>query len=591
MKSLLVRFFLFSAVIAAGSIALTAWLASQATTGAIRQEQGEALATDAQIYDELLNLAATHRSWAEAKSDVDRLAQRFNRRIALTDRDGKKLLDTGNAGSPPLPVNPKVSVDPLNVDSWLKPGAGKIDPRAVGPFRLTDEEHRTLRAYADQLLQCNDKITIVEAPNGRPRLASDEPGRLSVWEDCEVGNRLYQLTLTEKAAYAELYQLFSGCVNRLPQRYLFPPRGDRPISLDWEVLAVQYQDPPIVECMDNARREQLRPWVAPYAHAFITEPTGAEPLSIDLSTTGANRIMLVALGILALAGFASWLTATQLVRPIRALTAATKRTAEGDRTARVDGGAGEIGELAKSFNAMSEKLAETERQRQAMVSDVAHELRTPLGNITGWLEATQDGLAEPDPLLIDMLLEESLLLQRLVDDLHDLAQADAGTLRLHPEPIALDDVVDQVVNAQQNREILLRAETTPVHATADPVRLRQALGNLVANAVRYTPPGGEVVVRLYQERDSAVLEVRDTGTGIAPEDLPHVFDRFWRADKSRSRTTGGSGLGLAITRHLVEAHGGTVSVTSTLDEGSTFRISLPMSFPEHDGPPSQNHGR
>src|SRR5687768_17908458 len=103
----------------------------------------------------------------------------------------------------------------------------------------------------------------------------------------------------------------------------------------------------------------------------------------------------------------------------------------------VDGGSGEIGELARSFNAMSQKLAETERQRQAMVSDVAHELRTPLGNITGWLEATQDGLAEPDPHLVAMLLEESLLLQRLVDDLHDLAQADAGTLRLHPEPIAL----------------------------------------------------------------------------------------------------------------------------------------------------------
>ncbi|MCR3749740.1 sensor histidine kinase [Lentzea californiensis] len=568
MKSLLVRFFLFSLVIAACSIAVTAWLASQATTGAIRQEQGDVLETDAQIFDELVRHAATHEDWTDAKSAVDGIAQKYGRRIALTDGNGTTLVDTGGENAPQLPITPKALVDPLNVN-------GKIDPRAVGPFKLNDEEYRTLYAYADQLLQCNNRITLVEAPNGRPRLPDLGPGELSIWEDCPVGNRLYTLTVTEKAAYGQLQALFSKCLDQRGWSGRNYGKSLTPTTFDWEITTVDGAPPEVVACMDSSRREQLRPHVAAPAQLFLTSPTGDEPMAIDLSTTGATRITLVALGILALAGFASWLTATQLVRPIRALTAATKRTAEGDRTARVDGGSGEIGELARSFNAMSEKLAETERQRQAMVSDVAHELRTPLGNITGWLEATQDGLAEPDPHLIDMLLEESLLLQRLVDDLHDLAQADAGTLRLHPEPIALDDVVDQVVNAQQNREILLRAETTPVHVTADPVRLRQALGNLVANAVRYTPPGGEVVVKLFRWQDEAVLEVTDTGTGIAPDDVPHVFDRFWRADKSRSRRTGGSGLGLAITRHLVEAHGGTVSVTSTLGEGSTFRISLP----------------
>ncbi|MEU7481857.1 ATP-binding protein [Lentzea sp. NPDC042327] len=569
MNSLLVRFFLFSLVIAACSIAVTAWLASQATTGTIRQEQGEAFETDARIIDELVAYAAAHRDWSAAKSEVDRIAREHDRRIALTDNSGKKLVDTGNESSPKLPITPKAIIDPLNVN-------GRIDPRAVGPFKLTDEEYRTLHAHADRLGQCNSSIRTVDAPNGRPRLAGDEPGRLSIWDDCEAGERLYTLTVTEKAAYGELQRLFAECLEEEFPGGRVMAKSPGPAALDWEITTVRDSPPEDVACMDRARREQLRPHVAEQAQLFLTPVTGDEPMTIDLSTTGTTRITLVALGILALAGFASWLTAAQLVRPIRALTAATKRTAEGDRTARVDGGSGEIGELARSFNAMSEKLAETERQRQALVSDVAHELRTPLGTITGWLEATQDGLAEPDPHLVGMLLEESLLLQRLVDDLHDLAQADAGTLRLHPEPIALDDVVDQVVNAQQNRSVLLRAETTPVHATADPVRLRQALGNLVANSVRYTPAGGEVIVKLFEDNGNAVVEVTDTGTGIAAEDLPHVFDRFWRADKSRSRSTGGSGLGLAITRHLVEAHGGTVSVTSAPGEGSTFRISLPV---------------
>ncbi len=259
-----------------------------------------------------------------------------------------------------------------------------------------------------------------------------------------------------------------------------------------------------------------------------------------------------------------------------------------------------------------------------MVSDVAHELRTPLSNIRGWLEAAQDGLADPDPAFVSSLLEEAVQLQHIIDDLQDLAAADAGVLRLHPEPVRVGELLGQVAAAHQARadtaEVTLRVETADgrvPEVAADPVRLRQAVGNLVSNAVRHTPPGGTVTLRAYgggaagggawsRSEDGSgsdsptghgseggsgsrggsgfppgdvVIEVADTGTGIPAEDLPYVFDRFWRAEKSRSRRTGGSGLGLAIVRKLAEAHGGTAGAASTEGEGSVFSIRLPGPAP------------
>ncbi len=223
-----------------------------------------------------------------------------------------------------------------------------------------------------------------------------------------------------------------------------------------------------------------------------------------------------------------------------------------------------------------------------MISDIAHELRTPLGNIRGWLEAAEDGVADPGMALISSLLEEALQLQSIIDDLRDLAAADAGQFRLRLEPTRLDELLRQVVSAQR-----ARAEAVDVRLTArvpdrahlgaglnaDPVRLRQAVGNLVANAISHTPPGGEVTVTYMRMGSHFIIEVIDTGSGISAEDLPLIFDRFWRADKSRSRRTGGSGLGLPITRQLVEAHGGHVTAASTPGQGSVFTIWLPGGSP------------
>jgi two-component system, OmpR family, sensor histidine kinase BaeS len=270
-----------------------------------------------------------------------------------------------------------------------------------------------------------------------------------------------------------------------------------------------------------------------------------------------------------------------MTRPLQALTRAAQRMRDGDTSARVPvPGRDEIGRLAAAFNAMSERREELEALRRAMVGDVAHELRTPLSNIRGWLEAAEDGVAEPDGALIGSLLEETLLLQHVIDDLQDLAAADAGELRLRTERVDPAEVLAQVATAHQGTAeaagvaLELRPEPAGV-LTADPVRLRQAVGNLVSNAVRHTPAGGTVTLACRGEGGEVVLEVRDTGSGIAPEDLPYVFERFWRAEKSRNRHTGGSGLGLSIVRKLAEAHGGSAHAASGPGGGATFTLRLP----------------
>jgi two-component system sensor histidine kinase BaeS len=321
--------------------------------------------------------------------------------------------------------------------------------------------------------------------------------------------------------------------------------------------------------------------VTPATLLFIGDPAERSPGGLGLPSAGLGRVVGAAVVVLVLTVAASVLVAARPVRSMRTLTAAAQRMGAGDRSTPVAvRGKGEVGQLAAAFNKMAEQLARTEEQRKAMISDVSHELRTPLGNIRGWLVATQDGVADLDPALVSSLLEETGLLQHLVDDLQQLALADAGNLALQPEPVSLGELLHQVAAAHQSG---VDAAGIALHVRArgdlllpaDPVRLRQAIGNLLTNAVRHTPRGGRVTLRAYQRDDDAVIEVSDTGTGIDADHLPHVFDRFWRVDKSRNRQTGGSGLGLAIVRHLVEAHGGSVAVASTPGDGTTFTIRLP----------------
>ncbi|SMD24206.1 sensor histidine kinase [Kibdelosporangium aridum] len=583
--SLLVRLLIVSIVVALCSIAATAWLAAQTTTVAIKQAQGQALADDAKIYDTLVGYAATHKDWAGVEAVVRQLSEQTGRNITLATSDRRPIV-----GSEPLPEKPSAVIDPLSVDSALATGqtADRIDRRAVGPFQLTPDEHGRLKSVADTVLACvqtrTGSGTLEELPSGRSIVRGPENTAASI-RSCSTGNDLTTPMPTERAALKQLAALVNACLDPKGQPHValqfdqngeivpapLPSQASAPVSPDRGQV--------VAECVADARREQLRSYFAPAALLFVNTPSEASA-GWDLSAASRWRIIGVAALVLLVTVLATVFAGARLVRPLRALTGAALRMKSGDDTARVKvSGSDEIAQLAAAFNEMADSREQLEGQRKAMVSDIAHELRTPLSNIRGWLEAAQDGVTKPDQALVTSLMEEALLLQHIVDDLQDLAMADAGRLRLHKEHVHLTDLLGQVVAANQPRangvRLSLDVQGDP-GLDADPVRLRQVVGNLVTNALRHTAPGGSVTVCGRMQDGWVVIDVVDTGTGISAEDLPKVFDRFWRAEKSRNRQSGGSGLGLAIVRQLAEAHGGTATAVSELGRGSTFRLRLPV---------------
>lgn len=282
------------------------------------------------------------------------------------------------------------------------------------------------------------------------------------------------------------------------------------------------------------------------------------------------------------------LLARTISRPVRELTAATQLVAQGQLGHQVPVRTrDELGELAASFNQMSADLAHSNHLRRQMTADIAHELRTPLSVILGYTEALSDAKLQGTPEAFHIMHDEAQHLGRLVEDLQTLALADAGELSLTRRPTAPQTLLERAASAYraqaEQKGISLHVLAAPdlPEVEVDPDRMAQVLSNLVSNALRYTPAGGEITLSAEFRPSVVRLRVRDTGAGIAPEDLPHVFERFYRGDKSRQRQEGESGLGLAIARSIVETQGGTIVVDSTPGEGTTFTIALPA----EPGPP------
>jgi len=315
----------------------------------------------------------------------------------------------------------------------------------------------------------------------------------------------------------------------------------------------------------------------------LPESASVEPIAEPRQHSAVAWRLLTALSALILLSLLStFFLSRRILRPLESMKTAVHQMRAGDLEQKLEiNSHDEIGELAEAFNGMATDLARVKQLRRDMVSDVAHELRTPLTNIRCQIEAMQDGLVAPQVTNLASLHDEVMLLDKLVDDLRDLALADAGQLKMEMQSISLGNAVNQVIGALGNRlasrKISLRVsipDDTP-RIMADPLRLGQVLRNLFENAISHTPETGTIGVTVTARPSEVQFTIRDSGPGIPPGRLQDIFERFYRTDPSRSRDAGGAGLGLAIVQQIVAAHGGRVWAENSAGHGAVFTVAIP----------------
>jgi len=369
--------------------------------------------------------------------------------------------------------------------------------------------------------------------------------------------------------------------NLYGQRIILTDANGMVVADSEEDLLGELYDP------DSPGRPLSPPWQAGAIGTLYITPESS--LEVDFTSL---QILFRAIGLffiwggliaVAIALVITFFLSRRILAPVKALTSAAKRLGRGDFSQRVHvKDRSELGELANTFNSMASDLERAEQLRQNMVADVAHELRTPLSNIRGYLEAVRDGVMGPDADTIRSLDEEATLLSRLVDDLQELSLAEAGELKLICQAEDIGELIKQTVdgvNAQATAKGLSVSVELPDKlplVNIDSHRISQVLRNLLENAVAHTAKGDAITVSARQQENYVEVAVTDTGEGIPVEDLPNIFERFYRVDKSRARATGGTGLGLTIAKRLVEAHGGKIEAHSELGKGSRFAFTLPI---------------
>lgn len=303
----------------------------------------------------------------------------------------------------------------------------------------------------------------------------------------------------------------------------------------------------------------------------------------DFQFLRALNALLIGIGALSLvfSVVMGWYMAKRLTSPILKTVAVAKQMSGGDTAMRIEEKSSikELSELIGSVNHLADSLSTQENLRKQLTADVAHELRTPLTTVGAQIEAMIEGVWEPTPKRLQSCQEEIIRISKLVVDLENLAKVESGNLKLDKTYISLKEISEKVV---RNYETEIRTKNLSVtidgicpDIMADYNRISQVMINLLSNAIKYTPHDGSILVTISATADFVEVSVKDTGIGISEVELPFVFERFYRADKSRNRMTGGSGIGLAIVKSIITAHGGSVSVESRLNEGAEFKLKLP----------------
>lgn len=586
-----------SVLVAAVAIVATAFLTADAARTGVEREQVRVADVDRAIVTRLETYGRSHGGWSGAGPLLDDLATSAERVIVVTDADGEPLASSaGAADDHPVGGDPTALLDPLGP---IVAAATRTVPTSYDALALPDLllSSRPAGAELREALEDDGRLVGVcleseigeEAASGLPdsvvlttcrELLRDAPGAgAGAVDDLFVLHntvaRREHDCLERRGIPVQLVGFFGEEQSEPDLLTAFAPAAARPTRLQqaWR------------DCATAVLTRELGRWVAPGAVLYVSETREVQRGGLVERVGGARIVVALAL-ILGVAVVASVVASRRVLLPVRRLTEATQEMAAGRLDAQVAvSGDDEVARLGRSFNDMAQALVEADGQRKRMVGDIAHELRTPLSNLRGYLEAGHDGVLERDDAWTESLLEEVGILQHVVDDLAVLTAADVGRLGLHRVEADVVATVEAALLAMRSTadsrgvELARTGDGTAV-VLHDPIRVRQIVSNLVSNAVRHSPAGSTVAVDVRAVPADpgpagVVIEVTDEGEGLAENDLLRVFERFYRADPSRARETGGSGLGLSIVQQLTEAHGGSVAAANRAGRGAVLTVRLP----------------